>query len=214
MRFFYGSGRVRGIFFAHRAWVGPAGGRRRLGRNCCKLWVEDGQWMAGDAPGSDRDFGDRGGGERYRKGEGVGQHSVEMAERGRRTSFQQGFSGKTDRFGWVFRWVAYILMYPRESGGQNRQKIRRIPLLPCPTLPSSPFGKEPAQEMSCKVRLTTCVRPFVRRRDAVGRENAGERAKCRPFLAVGYLRATGLNGRLSHNKCCGFQRNRDFFHKN
>ena len=154
------------------------------------------------------------GGETSRKGEGVGQHSVEMAERGRRTSFQQGFSGKTDRFGWVFRWVAYILMYPRESGGQNRQKIRRIPLLPCPTLPSSPFGKEPAQEMSCKVRLTTCVRPFVGRRDAVGREGAGERAKCRPFLAVGYLGATGLNGRLSHRKCCGFQRNREFFHKN
>ena len=170
--------------------------------------------MAGDAPGSDRDFDERGGGEARGRGDGVGQHSVEIAERGKRTSFQQSFFGKTNRFGWAFRWVAYILMYPRESGGQNRQKNE--PIFPFPPVnpPGCPGGKEPARNKSCKVRLTTCVRPFSRQVNEAGRESAGERVKCCPFLAAGCLGSTGHSGRLSHNKCCGFRINRDFFHKN
>ena len=50
---------------------------------------------------------------------------MEMAEKVRRTSFQQVSSGKTNRCGWFFRWVVYISKDSRKSGGQNRQKQRQ-----------------------------------------------------------------------------------------
>ena len=110
---------------------------------------------------------------------------MEMAEKGGRTGFQQGFSGKTDRSGGVFRWVAYILMCPRESGGQNRQKNERISPVPRGKPPGCPVGKEPARNTSCKVRLTTCARPFAKQADGTEWEGRGEGAKSCPFPAAG-----------------------------
>ena len=139
---------------------------------------------------------------------------MEMAEKGGRTGFQQGFSGKTDRSGGVFRWVAYILMCPRESGGQNRQKNERISPVPRGKPPGCPVGKEPARNTSCKVRLTTCARPFAKQADGTEWEGRGKGAKSCPFPAAGCPGTPHPNGRLSHSKCCGFRRNCEFFHKN
>lgn len=170
--------------------------------------------MAGDAPGLSRGAAGRAGERGCGRGEGVGQHSVEMAERGRRTSFQQGFSGKTNRFGWVFRWVAYILMYPRESGGQNRQKNGRISPFPPVNAPGRPVGKEPARNASCKVRLTTCVRQLEGPFGGRDGERGDREGKNLCFSVLPPPRTPHPNGSLSHSKCCGFRRNCEFFHKN
>lgn len=170
--------------------------------------------MAGDALDSDGTLRKGTGGEPYRRGDGGEQHSVEMAEKVRRTSFQQVSSGKTNRCGWFFRWVVYISKDSRKSGGQNRQKQRQ-------DLPRSashpirpPLGKRTCPKDVLQSEVDNLFLADWQAGGQGGEKRTEERAKSRRFLAVGCSGSNGGNGRLSHNKCCGFQRNCDFFYRN
>lgn len=136
---------------------------------------------------------------------------MEMAEKVRRTSFQQVSSGKTNRCGWFFRWVAYISKDSRKSGGQNRQKQRQ-------DLPRSashpirpPLGKRTCPKDVLQSEVDNLFLADWQAGGQGGEKRTEERAKSRRFLAVGCSGSNGGNGRLSHNKCCVFQRNCDFF---
>ena len=74
-----------------------------------------------------------------------------------------------------------LLIFQRIPGSQvgkivkNNDRISRV-LRPTPS--GRPWGKEPAQKMSCKVRLTTCFWPIGRQADR------GERKEPRRFPVV------------------------------
>ena len=170
--------------------------------------------MAGDALGSDGTLRKGTGESRAEGGMEGGQHSVEMAEKVRRTSFQQVSSGKTDRRGWVFRWVAYISKDSRKLDGQNRQKQRQDPLRSASHPIRPPLGKRTGPKDVLQSEVDNLFLAVWQAGGQGGEKRTAERAKSRRFLAVGCSGSNGGNGRVSHNKCCGFQRNCEIFYRN